>query len=106
MGYRSIIDYRQNKGVKEMSAVAELNSKLRITYEVCIWKPSGDGFQVIYSNDHTHFIPAQEAITDLLDESDSLDRICESSDLEWARAKTHYSLVWKVGAVLWRNRRK
>ena len=87
-----------------MSTATALNATLKIKYEVCIWKPSGNGFQVVYPNDHTHYIPAQEAITDLLDESDSLDKICDRGDLEWARAKTHYSLVWKVGAVLWRNR--
>jgi len=89
-----------------MTAIDELNSQLRITYEVCIWKRLENGFQIVYPNDHTHFLPANQAITDLLDETDSLDRICRNEDLEWARAKTHYSLVWKVGAVLWRNRRK
>ena len=88
-----------------MTAITQLNKLLNINYEVFIWKQSGNGFQVVYSNDHTHFISAQEAITDLLDESDSLDRICDSVDLAWARAKTHYSLTWKVGAVLWRNRK-
>ena len=88
-----------------MTATTALNATLKATCEACIWKPSGNGFQVVYPNDHTHYIPAQEAITDLLDESDSLDRVCDPTALTWARAKTHYSLTWKVGAVLWRNRK-
>lgn len=89
-----------------MTTATTLNNLLSATYEVCVWKVSGDGFQVVYQNDHTHFIHADKAINELLDESDSLDRICDPNDLAWARQQCHTSLIWKVGAVMWRNRGK
>jgi hypothetical protein len=85
------------------STIANLTNLLSSTYEVCVWKVSGNGFQVVYQNDHTHFIDGGNAINELLDEGDSLDRICDASQLAWARHQCHSLLNWKVGAVKWRN---